>query len=141
MKIINTIESPKKFNVETLLNFLAEKLNIKEDVELSVAYNDSLLNRLSNENVEYSALLQNPVPKQYFLFVKSDINELQYILCHEMVHLSQYERGDLKISSDYKTITWKGNVFDNSHDYACREWEQEAFKLQTKLWKEFKKSK
>ena len=73
--------------------------------------------------------------------VKSDINELQYILCHEMVHLSQYERGDLKISSDYKTITWKGNVFDNSHDYACREWEQEAFKLQNKLWKEFKKSK
>ena len=87
------------------MRFLAEKLNIKEDVELSVAYNDSLLNRLSNENVEYSALLQNPVPKQYFLFVKSDINELQYILCHEMVHLSQYERGDLKISSDYKTIT------------------------------------
>ena len=32
MKIENTIESPKKFDVEELLEFLAKELKINEDV-------------------------------------------------------------------------------------------------------------
>lgn len=140
MKIINTIESPKKFNIEELLNFLAEKLNISEDVELTVAYNDRLLNMLSKD-IEYSALLQKILPKKYILFISSDADGLQYILCHEMIHLSQYERGDLEISPDFKQVTWKGNKYSNSVEYKDREWEEEAFSLQNKLWKEFKKEK
>jgi hypothetical protein len=62
-------------------------------------------------------------------------------LCHEMIHLQQYDRGDLQMSSDFRTVIWKGETFDNSSEYLEREWEEEAFNLQNKLWKKFKKNK
>lgn len=141
MRIKNGIESPKKFNVEELLEFLAEELNIKEDVELMVVYNNALLEKLSVGDIEYEAMLQKILPNNYVLHVKEDVSGLQYILCHEMVHLSQYERGDLEVSSDYRTVTWKGEVYTNDYPYNTREWEEEAFGLQNKLWKKFKKNK
>lgn len=141
MKLKIGIESPKKFDVEELLTFLAEELNISEDVELMVVYNDDLLNRLSRGEIEYEALLQRILPNSYMLCVKENISGLQYVLCHEMIHLQQYDRGDLQMSSDFRTVIWKGETFDNSSEYLEREWEEEAFGLQNKLWKKFKKNK
>lgn len=141
MKLKIGIESPKKFDVEELLTFLAEELNISENAELMVVYNDDLLNRLSNDDIEYEALLHNPAKNYYVLYVKENVSGLQYILCHEMIHLQQYDRGDLQMSSDFRTVIWKGETFDNSSEYLEREWEEEAFGLQNKLWKKFKKNK
>ena len=141
MKLKIGIESPKKFDVEELLTFLAEELNIDKDVELLVVYNNDLLNKLSTGNVEYDALLYNPTKNCYVLYIKEDISGLQYVLCHEMVHLQQYNRGDLQMSSDFRTVIWKGETFNNSSEYLEREWEEEAFNLQNKLWKKFKKNK
>lgn len=141
MKLKIGIESPKKFDVEELLTFLAEELNISEDVELMIVYNDDLLERLSHGDIEYEALLQRVLPDNYVLYVKENISGLQYILCHEMVHLSQYERGDLEMSSDFKTVTWNGETFDNTSDYFEREWEEEARSKENKLWKAFKKNR
>lgn len=141
MKLKIGIESPKKFDVEELLTFLAEELNISEDVELMVVYNDDLLNRLSRGEIEYEALLQRILPNSYTLHIKENISGLQYVLCHEMIHLQQYDRGDLQMSSDFRTVIWKGETFDNSSEYLEREWEEEAFGLQNKLWKKFKKNK
>lgn len=141
MKLKIGIESPKKFDVEELLTFLAEELNIDKDVELLVVYNNDLLNKLSTGNIEYEALLCNPTKNCYVLYIKEDISGLQYVLCHEMVHLQQYNRGDLQMSSDFKTVIWKGETFNNSSEYLEREWEEEAFNLQNKLWKKFKKNK
>lgn len=140
MEIKNYIKSPKKFNIEELLNFLAKYLNISDDVQLTLTYNNSLLNRLSTKDLEFTAILCNPIPKQYVLYVREGCGS-QYTLCHEMIHLHQYERGDLKISSDYKTVTWKGETFDITTSYEDREWEQEAFSGQGELWRKFKKYK
>lgn len=57
-----------------------------------------------------------------------------------MIHLQQYDRSDLQMSSDFRTVTWKRETFDNSFEYLDRKWE-EAFGLQNKLWKKFKKNK
>lgn len=140
MKITNYIKSSKKFDVEELLQFIAEQLGISEEVELTVMYNDRLLDRLSKD-IEFQALLQNPVGHKYLLMIREDAASLQYILCHEMVHLSQYESGRLKMSSDYKTVTWEGKEFDNTSNYFEREWEEEARSEENRLWKLFKKSK
>lgn len=138
MKITNHLKSPKKFNIEELLNFCAKELNIPEDVSLMLVQNEKLLKSISKE-VEYEALLQNPIEKQFVLFSKDQtIN--QYIICHEMIHMAQYCRGDLKMSNDFREITWKGKLFDNSVPYEDREWEQEAFSKQNKLWKKFKQT-
>ena len=139
MKINNNIKSPKKFDIEDLLKFLAERLEISENAELSLFYNDKLLERLSSGDVEYEALLQNPVPHKYALFVREDVCGLQYIICHELIHLSQMERGDLIVNADYSEIVWKGEKYDNTLSYNDRGWEKEAFKLDNKLWKEYKK--
>lgn len=142
MKIINNLKPIKKFDIEELLNFLASELEISEDVELALFYNGKLLDKLSTDDVEYSALLQPyPIPKKYSLMVREDASSLNQILCHEMVHLKQYESGLLSQSSDFKTVTWKGKVYDNTERYFNREWEEEAFDKQNKLWKQFKKQK
>lgn len=138
MKIKNTIESPKKFDVEKYIEFLGKELNIGEDVQLTVAYNENLLERLSNENIQYKALLNHPKDDLYIIFVTKEKSSLSRILAHEMVHVHQCERGDLQYSSDYRTVTWKGEVFDKHTNYQDREWEKEAFDLQEKLWKKFK---
>ena len=138
MKINNHVKSPKKYNVEDLLSFLANELKISENVELTITYNEDLLNKLST-NVEYEAFLHNIIPHKYVLYVREGLIS-QYVLCHEMIHLCQYESGRLKMSPDFKTIIWEDKQYDNSLNYNEREWEKEAFKNQSKLWKLFKKS-
>lgn len=105
-----------------------------------LVYNDRLLDMLSKGEIEYSALLTNPVENQYVLNVKSGIS-LEYILCHEFVHLQQFDRGDLKANLDYTEIVWKGERYDSSTSYEDREWEEEAFSMQNELWRKFKKLK
>lgn len=141
MKITNHIKSPKNFNVEELIEYIASVLEINPKAELTLMYNDKLLNQLSKGDVEYSALLQNPIPNQYILFVKTDVSGLQTIICHEMIHLKQYDSGKLKMSQDCKTVWWNGEKFDATSEYINREWEVEAFSLQNKLWRNFKKFK
>jgi hypothetical protein len=105
MKIKNEIESPKKFNVEKYISFLGKELNINDDVQLTISYNENLLNKLSNEDIEFKALLYNPNKNLYFIFVTKEKLGLNKVLAHEMVHLQQCERGDLKLSKDHKTVT------------------------------------
>ena len=138
MEIKNHLKSPKAFDAEELLNFCAEELDIPEDVSLMLVQNEKLLESLSKD-VEFEALLQNPIEKQFILFTR-DKTISQYIICHEMVHMDQYCRGDLKTSHDFREVTWKGENFDNSVPYEDREWEQEAFSKQNKLWKKFKQT-
>jgi hypothetical protein len=105
MKIINNIEPQKKFDVIELLNFLASELKISDEVELMLFYNPKLLNALSTKDIEYNAILQNPIPHHYTLMLRDNLTSLNLILCHEMIHLKQYESGLLKQSSDFKTMT------------------------------------
>lgn len=141
MKINNYIESPKNFDVEELIKFLVKELKITKDFDLSVHYNEKLLNKLSTDDIEFAALLQQSTPTFYVLFVRKFKAGLAQIICHEMVHLKQYVNGDLKMSSDFKTVTWKGKTYDNSSEYFNREWEVEARALENKLWRKFKKYK
>ena len=104
MKIKNNIDSPKNCNIEELINYIVDTLNISEDSELTLMYNDKLLDQLSKGEVEYEALLQNPIPDKYVLFIKSDASGIPIIICHEMVHLKQYDSGKLKMSQDCKTV-------------------------------------
>lgn len=137
MKIINHLKSPKNFNIDELICFLVDELKIGSNVELILTYNDSLLDKLSSGQIDYSAMLYHPAPNKYALYVKSGVN-LAKVLCHEFVHLEQHERGDLIISKDFSKITWKGTEYDNYYPYDQREWEIEAIVKQRSLLKKFK---
>lgn len=139
MEIKNYLKSPKRFNIEELIEFAIKELNIKHIKEIKLMYNDRLLDKLSKD-VEFSALLYSPVINHYVLYMREGVIS-QYVLCHELIHLQQYDRGDLKINEDFTKIYWKGEVFDNSIQYDQREWEIEAFSKQSKLWRKFKQMK
>jgi hypothetical protein len=58
-------------------------------------------------------------------------------LFHELVHVRQYETGDLVSAEGKKPYRWKGKVC--RADYADQPWEIEAFDLEKKMLRNFKR--
>ena len=78
---------------------LTQILNI-QDIELTVATNDSQVKMFDTPDFELQAMLiGHRNLKQYALVLRSTINaaDLLSVVCHEMVHLDQYNRGDLEL--------------------------------------------
>ena len=77
---------------------LAQILGIK-DVALSVFTNDKLVKKFDTNDIEIQAILQGyPILKSYALHLRSNISStLLETICHEMVHLSQYNSGRLRL--------------------------------------------
>lgn len=57
--------------------------------------------------------------------------ELISTICHEMIHLKQYARRELRQDANGNTM-WKKKAY-NTVDYWDAPWEKEAFKLEGKL--------
>ena len=53
-------------------------------------------------------------------------------ICHEMTHLKQYARGEMKQLDDGR-IRWKKVVYPVGYSYDKAPWEKEAFKVETSL--------
>lgn len=140
LKITNLTRIAKFDEIEQLLQWLATRLNITSG-EVVLIHNDKILNKFSTEDLKIEALLYNNILDKYNLIIRSTIRDPELILCHEMVHLSQYVKGYLKLDMDKKIFTWKGNKFDNSLPYDLRPWEKEAYSQQGKLLREYKKYK
>jgi len=70
--------------------------------------------------------------------LKKDLStdDLVTALFHEMVHVRQYERGQLKDNGIVKS--WEGEeyiyVFSTVDEYMQFPWEEEAYRLQEELW-------
>ena len=59
-------------------------------------------------------------------------------LAHEMVHLKQYAKGELKDYARVKSIKWKGQVYDEDRiDYWDHPWEIEAYGRERGLYVRF----
>lgn len=71
------------------------------------------------------------------LVTKHGLREFITAVCHEMVHVKQYVRGELKYKNGKEL--WKGRDCTDM-EYMEQPWEKEAYKLQDKLamevWKE-----
>ena len=68
---------------------------------------------------------------------KQNYDDFVTAIFHELVHVKQTEEGDLSIDGK----SWKGKLYKTDHmevDYEHLPWEIEAFKLEEKMWKEFK---
>ena len=70
--------------------------------------------------------------------MKYSFDQILTWLAHEFVHLKQFVRGEL---CDYETgrVQWKTRSFGRVH-YDDQPWEKEAYRLETKLFEEFKES-
>jgi len=77
-------------------------------------------------------------PKEFTLQVLSQgIHETLSTLAHEMVHVKQYAKGELRdLMSNDNMVVWQGarkTIADDTEDYASQPWEAEAFALETSL--------
>lgn len=142
-KVSCLIKSPKQYDVEELIKVIGNKILGYNEANIIVQYNDKILNRFSTDDRELQALLDKSiVPHTYNLMIRTRFQEsLETIICHEMKHFDQYEKGDLEIRKDDSGLAfiYKGKEYKSSTDYYSRPWEKEARSAQFELWKEFKK--
>jgi len=129
-------------DISALLEFAAKQLGIS-DAEVVITKNDKLLDRFSTREYRVNGLLhKSPAPGVYNLMLREHPSDpLNLILCHEMIHLGQYIKGQLSLNVDTKVFTWKGQTYASEYPYESRPWEIEAFNGQGKLLKKFRKFK
>lgn len=125
------------YDMETVCKLILTQIFNINDISLIISTNDKLVKRFDKDNIEMQAILQGyPDIKQYCLYLRSTATDLLTIICHEMIHLSQYYRGDLRVVGT--TFKWKGQDY-NKIPYNDRPWEKEAFGNQSKIEKQVKK--
>ena len=134
------VQTKSKYDMVTITKLiLSEILGIK-DIELTVVTNDNQVSKFDTKDFELRAMLTgNPNIKKYTLLIRSNVgsSELLSIICHEMVHLNQMNKGWLSIVGyDFK---WKGKFYPGSTPYFDRPWEQDAVKEQSEIERKVKK--
>lgn len=139
--IVNwTTKIKVKYDMVTICKLiLTEILGIK-DIELTVVTNDVQIKIFDTPDFELQAMLTgNPQWKKYTLFLRSNIGAANVlsIVCHEMWHLAQMNKGDLAIIN--KNFKWRGQIYPGSTPYFDRPWEKEAIKEQYEIEKRVKK--
>ena len=128
-----------KFDMVLICKLILTQILKIDDVSIMVVTDDNFCKRFDTEDIEIKAILQGyPVLKKYILYLKSDISnyELLSVICHEMVHLSQYNSGKLKLEGT--TFKWEGKSY-NHVSYWERPWEKEAKEKQYDIEKQVRK--
>lgn len=127
-----------KYDLITICKIIITQILNLTDVTLNIVNDDRTLDKFSTEDVQILAILyKTKLPHTYMLYLSSNLHkELLSVICHEMVHLKQYESGDLDLK-DYK-FYWKGKQYDEPV-YWNRPWEKEAKKEQYNIEKQVKK--
>lgn len=65
----------------------------------------------------------------YYLFVGAlDRAEAIQVMSHEIVHIQQYNSGELKYENG--EVIWQGEVYTLEEEYERRPWERDAFEKQ-----------
>lgn len=138
MNTINLYIQPlKNYNILDLIEYILSKKYHLNNITLNIFHDDKILDKMAPIDYELSALIyKTSLPHTYNLIVRDLPHRL--VICHEMVHLVQYERGDLSLNFKENLFKWKGEDYDVSVPYDRREWEIEAFNLELKLWKSYK---
>ena len=141
MEIITNITPSKKWDFKELIKYILTQYYEHDDVILYISQNNSVCDHYSTKDIKIDAILDKAkVNHTYNLIVREHAN-LKTIIPHEMIHLHQYETGDLKSHklNDIIKFEYKGVEYDADTPYKDRPWENEAHDLDNKLYKMYKK--
>lgn len=92
--------------------------------------------KMTDDAVGYCMQLDNN--RQYQIEISKDLNikDLVMTVCHEMVHVKQYVRNEMREGQ----MVWKKKEIAKDTKYYDLPWEKEAYAMQAKLakqcWKE-----
>ena len=127
-----------KFDMGTMVKLILTQILGLEDIELVVITNDRAISKFDSNDLEFQAVLQaDPEKHKYRLTYhsKAGAANILSILCHEMIHLKQYDKGELKLVKG--GAIWKGQFYGKETPYFDRPWEIEAnadmYKIEKKV--------
>lgn len=119
-------------------------------------YGEELLGRRLSNNIKISLIFEKmPSPinalcqwqddnhrcREFIIIIHKKLNKKQTLisLAHEMVHVKQFARGELKDYLRTDEVKWKNRVYNlNKVKYWTCPWEKEAHKKDKILYESFK---
>lgn len=130
---MNTVQGAKR-HISAAKKML-ELLGI-DGVTLTIREDRKLISKFTLPDVDVKSVLipSEGIRKAYTLII--DKYQCANVVCHEMIHLAQYESGRLRKDGDI--MIWEGKTYDNSVPYEQRPWEIEAFAKQKELYKAYR---
>jgi len=122
------------FDIDTTVLTIADKILNLDTVKIHIYYGTVTLE--DDDGIIVNTFAQkNPFPHSYTIFIGKNVNKAQInrILSHEMVHVKQYETGQL-IPLEDKKVKYKGKAIDLQQlEYKRRPFEIDAFNEQMKV--------
>ena len=90
-------------------------------------------NCMQNSNA-YGYCMQTDDHRTFEIEIDRNLRLFDFVstLCHELTHLKQYARGEMKRLDDGR-IRWKKKVYPEGFDYDKSPWEKEAFRVEAEL--------
>lgn len=107
---------------------------LSDNVEVLFKYNPELVEQEIEGYVDYEDPFGNTPPREFTVNINPALSTRELIEClaHEMVHVKQYAKGELKMNWKKNTATWHGVVYSANdmesydHKYYTLPWEIEA---------------
>ena len=128
--LYEVVNKPKKVDYElldSLLSFGSDYLELEEDIYLILEFHKKM----------------EPHIHGYCLYDYDEIcievnsrlttEEMIVAIFHELIHVKQYESGDLMY--DGKTSFWKGSLVEG--DYKFLPWEEEAYRIEKEMMEKY----
>ena len=128
-----------KYDLETVIKIIVSYIFNHQTILMTVINNDKLLDALSPEGTKLQAMISKTNNLYQLVIRNNPTEDIINIICHEMIHLNQIERGDLVLTRDMKTVTWKGKEYDYKVPYMERPWEIEAVKNTPNIRKQMRR--
>lgn len=120
-KISNTL-------MDNMVLFASEFLEIDETIEVNFD------GEFDNDGAGYAVYDEDEAS----VYINPSLSKDQIIktFFHEMVHIKQYVKGELKSGVGKNPSRWMGEIYETS--YMDSPWEQEAYELETVMYDIFK---
>lgn len=132
LKTDNTIKKYEKYIIDAVIGFLKNEWDFDAKITVKKKQNNSLIGDISlnNNSVVNNKFTLHFNPNQSYL-------EVIKSLIHELTHVKQVHKGELKPKSDWKSIIWKDNYeltvkeynkkTKDFNEYKELPWEKEAY--------------
>jgi len=85
-------------------------------------------------NGAYGYCMMGDTNREFEIEIDKNLRLYDFVstLCHELTHLKQYARGEMKQLDDGR-IRWKKVIYSENTSYDDSPWEKEAFRVEKQL--------
>lgn len=144
---LRTSGKPSKISIQMCkkaVRFYAEQLlgrRLASNIHLKVKFNNKELKGGYYGFCDW--ICDRPLPRNFVITIDPNLSKrmMLLVLAHEMVHVKQYARGELKDLLRSNKVKFLGEVYDDElMSYWSHPWEKEARLLEKELYHSFRQT-